>query len=64
MYSLSSSQSPATEWDRDFAIYPAYFSSDPLPMVDIPDIPGPAQYFAPSLDDIRKIIRPVTAMVS
>lgn len=33
-------------------------------MVDIPGIPGPAQYIAPSLDDIRKIIRPVTAMVS
>ena len=33
-------------------------------MVHIPDIPGPAQYIAPSLEEIRKIIRPVTAMVS
>lgn len=48
---------------NEWSLSPGYFARE-IPVVPIPDVVGAVEYIEPSLEDIRRIIRPTTAIVS
>lgn len=47
---------------NEWSLEPGYLARE-VPVVRIADVPSAAQYIEPSLEDIRRIIRPTTAIV-
>lgn len=49
---------------NEWSLHPGYFAREsPFPDVRHSDVPSAAQYIEPTMEDIRRIIRPTTAIV-